>query len=61
MEQLDIAPIGEFVELIHDSGGGIYACRTSVEMFALEEDDFVPRLDGIVTGGEFYDEARARR
>jgi len=60
MEQLDIAPIGE-LEMIHDSGGGVYAWHASVEMFALEEDDFVPRLDGIVTGGEFYDEARARR
>ncbi len=55
MEELDIPPIGEFLELIHDSGGGIYACHASVEMFDLEEDDFVPQVDGILTVGEFYE------
>lgn len=55
MEQLDIPPIGEFLELIHDSGGGIYACHASVEMFDLEEEDFVPQVDGILTVGEFYE------
>jgi len=55
MEELDIPPIGEFLEMIHDSGGGIYACHASVEMFDLEEDDFVPQVDGILTVGEFYE------
>jgi len=55
MESLDIPPIGEFLEMIHDSGGGIYACHATVEMFGLTEDDFVPQVDGILTVGEFYD------
>ncbi|MFO7571803.1 MAG: DsrE/DsrF/DrsH-like family protein [Gaiellaceae bacterium] len=55
MEKLDIPPIGEFVEMIHDSGGGIYACHATVEMFGLDEDDFVPQLDGVLTVGEFYE------
>ena len=55
MESLDIPPIGEFLEMIHDSGGGIYAGHATVEMFGLTEDDFVPQVDGILTVGEFYD------
>jgi len=55
MEKLDIPPIGEFLELIHDSGGGIYACHATVEMFGLTEKDFIPQLDGILTVGEFYE------
>jgi peroxiredoxin family protein len=55
MDELDIPPIGEFLELIHDSGGGIYACHASVEMFDLEDEDFVPQVDGILTVGEFYE------
>jgi peroxiredoxin family protein len=55
MEELDIPPIGEFLELIHDSGGRIYACHASVEMFDLEKDDFVPQVDGVLTVGEFYE------
>jgi peroxiredoxin family protein len=55
LEELDIPPIGEFLELIHDSGGRIYACHASVEMFDLEKDDFVPQVDGVLTVGEFYE------
>jgi peroxiredoxin family protein len=55
MEKLDIPPIGEFLELIHDSGGGVYACHASVEMFGLTADDFVPQVDGVLTVGEFYE------
>ena len=55
MEKLDIPPIGEFLELIHDSGGGLYGCQATVEMFGLTMDDFVPEVDGILTVGEFYD------
>lgn len=55
LEKLDIPPLGELVELIHDSGGGIYACHASVEMFGLTHDDFVPEVDGILTVGEFYE------
>ena len=54
MEKLDIPPIPEFVELIADSGAGIYACKASVDMFKLTEADFVPQVRGIITVGEFY-------
>jgi peroxiredoxin family protein len=54
MEKLDIPPIPEFVELVSDSGAGLYACKASVDMFKLTEDDFVDHLDGVLTVGEFY-------
>ena len=54
MEKLDIPPIPEFIELISDSGAGLYGCRATVDMFGLTEDDFVPQVDGILTVGEFY-------
>ncbi|HEY6960948.1 MAG TPA: DsrE/DsrF/DrsH-like family protein [Gaiellaceae bacterium] len=54
MAKLDIPPIPEFVELVADSGAGIYACKATVEMFGLTEADFVPQLTGIATVGEFY-------
>ncbi len=54
MEKLDIPPVPEFIELISDSGAGLYACKASVDMFKLSEDDFVPQVDGILTVGEFY-------
>ncbi len=55
MEKLDIPPVGEFIEMIHDSGGQIYACKASVDMFHLQMDDFCPFVNRILTVGEFYE------
>jgi peroxiredoxin family protein len=57
MEKLDIPPVPEFVELLSDSGAGLYACKATVDMFGLTIDDFVPQVDGIITVGEFYERA----
>jgi peroxiredoxin family protein len=57
MEDLDIPPIPEFVELVSDSGGGLYACKASVDMFGFSMDDFVDQVDDIITVGEFYEQA----
>ncbi len=54
MEKLDIPPIPEFIELIADSGAGMYACKASVDMFHLSKDDFIPQVQDIITVGEFY-------
>ena len=55
MEKLDIPPIPEFVELLADSGAGLYACKATVDMFGLTMDDFAPQVDRILTVGEFYE------
>ncbi|OWY63671.1 hypothetical protein B7486_51770 [cyanobacterium TDX16] len=57
MSELDIPPIDEFLELISDTGAGIYACKASVDMFDLSEDDFIPQVDEVITVGEFYEKA----
>jgi len=55
MDRLDIPPVGEFVELVADSGVGLYACRASVEMFGLTLVDFVPQVRDVISVGEFYE------
>ena len=54
MEELDIPPIPEFVEMISDSGAGLYACKASVDLFGLDREDFIDQVDGVITVGEFY-------
>lgn len=54
MDKIDIPPIGEFLEMIHDAGGKIFVCKASVDMFHLTTADFCPQVDGILTVGEFY-------
>ena len=57
MEELDIPPIAEFIEMIGDTGAGIYACKASVDMFGLAKGDFVDQVEAIITVGEFYEMA----
>src|SRR5947207_4877178 len=57
MEKIDIPPIREFIELVHDSGVHLYACKASVDMFALTMEDFVPQVEDIISVGEFYEKA----
>ncbi|MGD9734278.1 MAG: DsrE/DsrF/DrsH-like family protein [Solirubrobacterales bacterium] len=55
MEKLDIPPIPEFVEMIAESGAGLYACKASVDLFGLDTEDFVEEVGGVITVGEFYE------
>ena len=55
MDKLDIPPVPEFIEMIHDAGGKIYACKATVDMFHLTKDDFCPQVDKVLTVGEFYE------
>ena len=55
MEELDIPSIPEFVEMISDTGAGLYACKASVDLFGLEKNDFIEQVDDIITVGEFYE------
>ena len=57
MEKLDIPPIPEFIELLADSGAGLYPCKASVDMFKLTQEDFVPEVEDIISVGEFYEKA----
>ena len=61
IEALDIPPVPEFVELIADSGAGLYACKATVDMFGLTMDDFVPQVDGDHLGRRVLRARRRRR
>ena len=55
MDKLDIPPIPEFVEMIHDAGAKFYACKATVDMFHLTKDDFCEQTDSIINVGKFYE------
>jgi peroxiredoxin family protein len=55
MEKLDIPSVPEFVEMIADTGAGLYGCKASVDLFGFTMDDFVPQVKDIITVGEFYE------
>lgn len=55
MEELDIPPVDEFIEMILAGGGEIYACKLAVDMFKLTKEDLHDELAGIITVGQFYE------
>lgn len=57
MEKLDIPPVREFVEMIHDGGGEIYACKAAMDMFHYGQSDLWEGVDRILTVGEFYEKS----
>jgi peroxiredoxin family protein len=57
MEALDIPPVREFIEMIHDTGAEMYACKATVDMFHLTKDDFCPQVDDIISVGQFYEKS----
>lgn len=57
MEKIDIPPVREFIEMVHDAGCELYACKASVDMFHLKKDDFCPQVDDIISVGQFYEKS----
>ena len=55
MEQLDIPPVGEFLEMITAGGGEIFACKLAMDMFKLKKEDLHDEVKGVLTIGEFYE------
>jgi len=35
----------------------MYACKATVDMFHLSDDDFCPQMNGVLTVGDFYEKA----
>ena len=54
MEKLDIPPIPEFLEMIADTGAGLYGCKASCDLFQLTAEDLIDQVKDIITVGEFY-------
>ena len=57
MDELDIPPVSEMLEILGDAGAELYACQMAMDMFELEEDDLVPQVQEVITAMDFYDKS----
>ena len=55
IEGLDIPEVREFLDLITDAGGHLWACRMSADMMHLTEDDLYDRVEGIISASDFME------
>lgn len=55
MTKLDVPPVHEFLEMVHDAGCGIYACKMASDMMHLTKNDLVEEVDEILGAMEFLE------
>jgi peroxiredoxin family protein len=54
MEDLDIPPVDEFLDMITAGGGEVFACKLAIDMFKLKAEDLNENVKDIITIGDFY-------
>ncbi len=57
MEDLDIPPVDEFLEMFSDAGGEIHACKLAMDMFKLKKSDLIDEVQSVLTIGQFYEKS----
>jgi peroxiredoxin family protein len=55
IEGIDVPTVPEFLEMITDAGGHLWACRMSADMMHLTEDDLYERVQGIISASDFIE------
>lgn len=59
IKKLDFPEVEEFLEMISDAGGKLYACKMSVDMFKdmhmMNPEDIYERVEGVVGATDFMD------
>jgi len=52
---LDVPEVPEFVQMIADAGGHLWACKMSVDMMELTKEDMIDEVEDIITATAFIE------
>lgn len=55
LDELDIPPVPEFLDLITAAGGHLWACRLSADMNKVDEHDLRDDIEGIISAADFIE------
>jgi peroxiredoxin family protein len=55
MAALDIPSVPEMLEILHDAGATLYACKLAMDMFGRTRADLVDQVDDVITAMDFFD------
>ncbi len=53
--KLDFPPVREFMQMIADAGGKMYACKMSMDMMGLTREDLFDEVEAVVGAMEFME------
>lgn len=52
---LEVPEVPEFVQMIADAGGHLWACKMSVDMMGITEEDMIDDVEGIISATDFIE------
>ena len=55
IDQLDLPPVRELIEILDDAGAELYGCQMAADMMGLSKDDLVPQVKDIISAMDFID------
>ena len=55
LAELDVPEVPDFLELLHDSGAHLWACKMSADMNHLTMDDLYDGVEGIISAADFIE------
>jgi len=55
IEGLDVPDVPEFIEMLHDMGAYLWACRMTVDMLDLKIEDFHESVKDVISAGDFIE------
>ena len=55
LAELDVPDVPEFLELLHESGAHLWACKMSADMNHLTMDDLYEGVEGIISAADFIE------
>ena len=58
IHDIGVPEVPQLLEQIVESGGHLWACRMSADMWHLEEDDLYEAVEGIISAADFIDKTR---
>jgi peroxiredoxin family protein len=57
IDQLEIPPIRELLEMLDDAGAELYGCKMAMDMMGIEKEDLVPQIKDVITAMDFFEKA----
>jgi len=57
IDELDIPPISEFLEILEDAGAEMYGCQMAMEMFGMGKENPVPQVRDVITAMDFFEKS----
>lgn len=55
MADLEIPPVRQMLNQIHEMGGKLWGCKLTVEMMKIKEANMIPEIDGVISATDFIE------